>query len=351
MIRIGISGWTYAPWRGVFFPEGLAHRRELEFASRNFRSIEINGTFYSLQSPDSFRRWYAETPPDFVFSVKCPRFITHMKRLRDFERTVPNFLASGVLELREKLGPFLWQFPPNFHLDLDRFAAFFRALPRTTSEAAEAAKHHDPWMKGRVSTGAHVDRPIRHAVEIRHASFMVPEFFVLLREQDVAFVFADTAGIWPYSEDVTSDFLYLRLHGSEQLYASGYTDSALDWWAKRIRRWAAGKEPTDAKRVIRNARAADGERDVYVYFDNDVKVRAPFDARALAERLDAGVVPPAPEDFTGKRKSKRVEEEPRAKAPATRLNSSAAKTSRRASLTSPPRGRARPPSVAARSGR
>ena len=286
-IRIGISGWRYAGWRGKFYPKDLAQRRELEFASRIFNSIEINGSFYSLQLPSSYRRWHDETPADFVFSVKGARFITHMKKLRDVEAPLANFFASGVLALRAKLGPILWQLPPNFGFNPERLRDFFQLLPRDTAQAAALAKRHNDKLKARAYTKIDMNRPLRHALEVRHPNFMVPEFFDLLREHNIAFVFADTAGKWPYAEDLTSDFVYVRLHGDEQLYVSGYGDKAIEWWANRIEHWREGRQPRDAKLIT--ARKIDNKKcDVFVYFDNDAKVHAPFDAQRLAARL--GVV-------------------------------------------------------------
>jgi uncharacterized protein YecE (DUF72 family) len=284
-IRIGISGWRYKPWRNTFYPPDLAQDRELEFASRHFNSIEINGTFYSLQSPASFRNWYDQTPDDFVFSLKGGRYLTHMRRLINLKVPLANFFASGVLLLKEKLGPILWQFPPNFSLKLDRFEEFFALLPKDTQAAAEfAASNHEKLRLG-VWTETDSKRPLRYAVEIRHESFADPAFITLLRKHNIAIVIADTAGKWPMIEDITADFAYLRLHGAEELYASGYTDAALDYWAGRIGSWSAGSEPADAKRIGPTARKRSG-RDVFVYFDNDVKVRAPYDAMALARRLN-----------------------------------------------------------------
>jgi uncharacterized protein YecE (DUF72 family) len=283
-LHVGISGWTYAGWRGRFYPKKLAHRLELQFASLEFNSIEINGSFYSLQLPSSYRRWYADTPPGFVFSVKGGRFITHMKKLRDIEAPLANFFASGILCLREKLGPILWQFPPNFGWTEERFANFFELLPQDTRAAARLARKHDAKVKGRAWTKTDGSRPIRHAVEIRHPTFMVPEFFALLRRYNIAFVVADTAGKWPYAEDLTADFAYCRLHGAEQLYVSGYSDKELDWWTDRIKLWRKGKQPRDAI-LVSDQKAAAGRRDVYVYFDNDAKVHAPFNARTLARKL------------------------------------------------------------------
>jgi uncharacterized protein YecE (DUF72 family) len=283
-LRIGISGWTYPPWRGVFYPKKLSHRMELQFASREFNSIEINGSFYSLQRPSSYQRWYSETPRGFVFSVKGARFITHMKKLRDIKVPLANFFASGVLCLREKLGPILWQFPPNFGWNPERFAEFFDLLPRDTRTAAKLAKNHDDKLKAGAWTKTDIMRPIRHAVEIRHPTFMVPEFFALLRRHNIAFVVADTAGKWPYSEDITADFVYCRLHGAEQLYVSGYSETELDRWANRIERWRKGKQPGDAK-LVSDRIAKTRKRDVYIYFDNDAKVHAPFNAQTLAKNL------------------------------------------------------------------
>jgi uncharacterized protein YecE (DUF72 family) len=288
-LHIGISGWTYPPWRGVFYPKKLAHRLELEFASREFDSIEINGSFYSLQRPSSYQRWYADTPPGFVFSVKGARFITHMKKLRDVETPLANFFASGVLCLREKLGPILWQFPPNFGWNKDRFSEFFDLLPRDTGAAAKLARKHNEKLKAGAWTKTDAARPIRHCVEIRHNSFMVPEFFDLLREQNIAFVFADTAGKWPYAEDLTADFVYCRLHGSEQLYVSGYSDKEIEWWASRIEHWRKGRQPQDAK-LVSDRKAKAGKGDVFLYFDNDAKVHAPFNARTLAEKLQGAAI-------------------------------------------------------------
>jgi uncharacterized protein YecE (DUF72 family) len=216
-VRIGISGWNYAGWRGVFYPKGWPHRRELEFASRAFNSIEINGSFYSLQRPTSYRHWYEETPENFLFSVKGARFITHMKKLRKVEVPLANFFASGVLALEEKLGPILWQFPPNFGWNEKRFREFFQLLPKTTKKAALLGRRHDSKLKTRAWLKVKCNRALRYCVEIRHVSFLVPDFFELLREFNIAFVFADTAGKWPSAEDLTANFVYCRLHGDTQL--------------------------------------------------------------------------------------------------------------------------------------
>jgi uncharacterized protein YecE (DUF72 family) len=284
--RIGISGWRYAGWRGKFYPKGLAQRRELEYASRIFNSIEINGSFYSLQLPSSYQRWYRETPKNFVFSVKGARYITHMKRLQGIRAPLANFFASGLLALREKLGPILWQFPPQFRWSKEKFVEFFRLLPHDTSEAATLAKKHDSKLKARAFLKIDCARALRYAVEIRHPSFLVPEFFELLRERNIAFVFADTAKKWPYAEDLTADFIYVRLHGDKQLYVSGYSDEAIECWADRIEYWREGRQPVDAKLVMPGkTQGPIVARDTFVYFDNDAKVHAPFDAQRLARRL------------------------------------------------------------------
>lgn len=271
MIHIGISGWIYPGWRGRFYPAGLPQRCELRFASRHFNTIEVNGTFYSLKPPGAFRRWAAETPPGFVFALKGGRYITHMKRGKDAEGALANYFASGLLCLDAKLGPILWQFPQRFHFDAARIEEFLTLLPRDTMEAARLAARHDPRVMRRGTCFAPESRrPIRHAVEVRHRSFEDESFVALLRQFGIALVVSD-APAWPQFAEVTADFLYLRLHGAEELYASGYDDAALADWAGRIRRWA-GRE----------------QRDVYVYFDNDAKVRAPFDALGLMAKLGVG---------------------------------------------------------------
>src|SRR5438128_543288 len=266
MVRIGISGWRYEPWRGVFYPEGLPHRRELEYCGQHFSTVEINGSFYSLQRPEYYESWYAETPPGFVFAVKGSRYITHMLRLKNIEKPLANFFASGILNLKEKLGPFLWQFPEMFHYQPERLEPFFQMLPRSTNEALSLARKRDARMTGRSRLAIDANRPLRHAIEIRHASFINPEFISLLKKHHIGLVVADTAGKWPKMFDVTADFVYVRLHGDKVIYASGYSSRALDVWAQRIR--------------ARHKRAA-----VYVYFDNDVKVKAPYDAQTLMRKL------------------------------------------------------------------
>jgi uncharacterized protein YecE (DUF72 family) len=283
-VRIGISGWNYKPWRGDFYPKGLVQKRELAYAASVFSSIEINGTFYSLQRPSSFVRWVEETPENFVFAVKGSRFITHMLRLRGVEQALANFFASGLLTLGEKLGPILWQFPPNFSFKPELVEEFFQLLPRDTLAAATLAEKHDARMNGRAFLEPGKRRAVRHAMEIRHTSFVVPEFVELLRRYNVALVCADTVE-WPRLMDVTADFVYCRLHGAEVLYTSQYSGEELDTWAARVAVWARGEEVWDGDRVSEKPARQRAERDVFVYFDNDAKVFAPKDALGLEERV------------------------------------------------------------------
>jgi uncharacterized protein YecE (DUF72 family) len=285
-IRIGISGWRYAPWRGTFYPKGLPQREELKYASSILPIIEINGSFYALQRPESYAKWYEETPDDFVFSVKGPRYITHMKRLKEIEKPIANFFASGLFNLREKLGPILWQFPPNFKYDKERMRAFLELLPRDTATASVVARKRDAFMKGRTRLGIEANRPLRYAIEIRHDSFLDQSFIDLLREYKAAVVIAETARRWPMIQDVTADFIYMRLHGDTEIYRSAYSDKALQRWAVRIAAWSRGTEPRDARKVDPKRVPVKKNRDVYCFFDNtDVKLRAPFDAQTLRKKL------------------------------------------------------------------
>jgi uncharacterized protein YecE (DUF72 family) len=291
-IRIGISGWRYVPWRGTFYPEDLPQKDELSYAASKLPIIEINGTFYSLQRPSSFAQWYAQTPPNFIFSVKGPRYITHMKRLKDVAAPLANFLASGVLGLKEKLGPMLWQFPPQMRYDEARFAEFFEMLPHDTEAAVRVARKCDAWMKKRALLKTDKNRTLRHAVEIRHESFLDESFIELLRKHRISLVVAETARKWPMTHDVTADFVYMRLHGDKELYKSGYGDKALSRWAKRIEAWHRGSEPKDAQRVSSRNAPARKSRDIYCFFDNtDVKLRAPFDAQTLMSKLGVAYKP------------------------------------------------------------
>ncbi|HEY7662543.1 MAG TPA: DUF72 domain-containing protein [Xanthobacteraceae bacterium] len=260
MIRVGIGGWVFPPWRGEFYPPGLPQTRELEYASRKLTSIEINGTFYGTQKPESFRKWAAETPDNFVFSVKGPRYATHRRVLAEAGQSIERFFASGVLELQDKLGPILWQFDARKAFDPDDFAGFLGLLPQRLA-----------------------GRRIRHAVEVRHASFPVPEFIALLRKFSVVPVLADSPK-HPLIADVAGDFVYARLERTAEKEKAGYPAPALDLWARRARTWAAGGAPDDLA-TIAGPPAAASERDVFIYMISGAKVRAPAAARALIERL------------------------------------------------------------------
>jgi uncharacterized protein YecE (DUF72 family) len=270
-VRVGISGWRYPAWRGDFYPQGLPQRRELEYAASRLTSIEINGSFYSLQRPTSYAAWRAEAAAvreDFVFAVKGGRYVTHLKRLVDVDTALANFFASGVLALGPMLGPVLWQLPETLRFDAVVLDAFLARLPRSTTEAAAlAARHDDKVADDRALTTTEAERPVRHALEFRSPSFAVPEAMAVLRRHGVACVLADTAGRWPRADEDTGAIRYVRLHGDKELYASGYTGQALDEWAARCRGWA------------------EAGQDVFVYFDNDMKGYAPHDAMALIGRL------------------------------------------------------------------
>ena len=281
---IGISGWRYTPWRGEFYPPGLPERDELRYAADLFPTIELNGSFYSLQRPEYYERWREQVPANFVFAIKGSRYITHMKRLRGVETALANFFASGVLALEHKLGPFLWQLPPTLKLDEARLVEFLELLPHSAKDAAKLARRHDERVTGRAYLRVAHDRELRHALEVRHPSFATPKLIELLRVQGVALVVADTAGRWPLLEDVTTDFVYVRLHGDVKLYESGYTDRALEHWATRIRAWRDGRKPPATNLAAAPTRPA--RLDVYVYFDNDIKVHAPYDAMSLAAKVD-----------------------------------------------------------------
>ena len=263
-IRIGISGWTYEPWRGVFYPDALAVAKELAYASKIFNAIEVNGTFYGLQKPHTFEKWAAQTPDDFIFTLKAPKYITHQRRLLDIEQAVANFFVSGVLKLGPKLGPILWQLPPNMVFKHDVIESFLKLLPHTTADIKPMGKACSDWMRPRaVTDGAEI--PFRHAVEVRNESFETAEFTDLLAKHNVAVVVGDTAGRWPYFEDITSDFMYVRLHADEKKYPQGYTRPALQTWADKLTSWSTGVSG------------------IYAFLDNDEKTTAPANAVALSE--------------------------------------------------------------------
>lgn len=294
-VRIGISGWRYKGWRESFYPRGLKQASELRFAAATFQSIEINGTHYSLQSLDNWQRWYAETPADFVFSVKGARYLTHMLRFRDESARVgfANFLAQGLLALKEKLGPVLWQFPPSFRFDATVMERFLGLLPRDTNAALSLAGQHDARVKTPYLAATR-KRRLRHAVEVRHASFVDPAFVSLLRQHGVGLVVSDSTEAWPHVEDVTSDFIYIRLHGTESKYAGAYSDAALERWAARIEAWRRGSQPSDAHLIAPELpMKSSSARDVFCYFDNDVKTQAPFDAQRLMALLGLQRTEPA----------------------------------------------------------
>jgi uncharacterized protein YecE (DUF72 family) len=283
-IRIGVSGWTYTPWRGNFYPTGLRQKDELSYAASQFNALEINGTFYGMQVPQSFARWAAAVPDDFVFAVKGPRFLTHMLKLTRIEAPLANFFASGPLALGHKLGPILWQFPERFGFDPDRLLPFFEMLPRTHSAAARLAARHDHRLRAAAHLEIVDDLPIRHAIEIRHAGFREPRFIDLLRRHNVALVCADTVD-WPLLMDLTADFAYCRLHGSTELYKSRYSQAEIERWAGRVDAWANGRRMADGNFVT--APLDDGKRrEVYVFFDNTDKLQAPDNARELMQALD-----------------------------------------------------------------
>jgi uncharacterized protein YecE (DUF72 family) len=260
MIRVGIGGWVFAPWRGEFYPKGLPQARELEHASRNLTSIEINGTFYRTQKPDSFRKWAQETPDDFVFSLKGPQFATNRRVLAEAGESIERFFKSGVLELKSKLGPILWQMAPTKKFDPEDFEAFLALLPRELD-----------------------GRAIRHVVEVRQPSFLTPEFIELLRKFSVAVVLVESDK-HPLIADVTSDFVYARLQRTSEKEMTGYAPKALDLWAKRARTWADGGAPDDLA-TIATQTLAKTKRDVFIYMISGAKVRAPAAAMALIERV------------------------------------------------------------------
>ena len=266
---VGMAGWTYEPWRSEFYPTGLRQSDELSYASKQVSSIELNGSFYSLQKPSSWQKWRDATPGDFVFSVKAPRFITHIRRLDDVVEPVANFFASGILALGPKLGPILWQLPPNLDFDSEKLEAFLKLLPHTTAEAIEVAKGRGDRMSGRESLETDTDRPLRHAIEVRNFSFDDTDFAALLERHGVAAVLGDSKERWPKLDWVTADLAYARLHGDRELYAAGYDSEGFDTWEE----WTRDH--------------LDHDRDTYVYFDNDHKTRAPFDAMELLARLRA----------------------------------------------------------------
>ena len=267
---VGTSGYDYRAWRGSFYPPDVPRREWLAFASRVFNSIELNGTFYSLKSPAVYERWVSAVPEaGFVFAIKGGRFVTHNLKLRNCETALGNFFASGVLALGRTTGPFLWQLPATYGFDADRLDAFMRLLPRSSTDAEAVARQHDQRLRRGTLVDAAASVRYRHAFEVRHPSYFCDEFYAILRAHDCAFVIADTAGKFSYAEAITADFVYVRLHGSTELYASDYSDAELESWAAKISGWMGGGNGHSA----------------YVYFDNDAKVHAPHNAMQLADLL------------------------------------------------------------------
>ena len=260
-IRVGVGGWTYEPWRGTFFPDGLAQRRELEYASRQLTAIEINGTYYGSQKPESFAKWHDETPDGFMFSVKGPRFTTNRRVLGEAAASIERFFNSGVLELKEKLGPVNWQFLPTKRFDAADFEAFLKLLPASVQGVA-----------------------IRNVVEVRHESFRVPEFVALLRAHKVACVYTDKEA-FPSIPDPTAEFIYARLQAASEDIPTGYAPVDLDLWADRARLWAKGGTPAELPLVGVEENGKAMPRDVFVFMINGFKPKAPAAAMALLERL------------------------------------------------------------------
>jgi uncharacterized protein YecE (DUF72 family) len=262
-IRVGIGGWTYAPWRNNFYPEGLAHAKELEYASHQVTAIEVNGTFYGLQKPSTFARWRDAVPDDFVFSLKAPRYATHRTTLADAGEAIDRFVDSGFVELGDKLGPLLWQLPPRKKFDADDIVAFVELLPATID-----------------------GRPLRHVLEVRHPSFVTEDYLRIARSHGVATVFTDSTE-YPSFADVTGELIYARLVRSDAKLVAGYAPAALDAWQRRALLWAGGGMPTDLPCIAPPTETAH-PRDVFIYFINGAKERAPAAARALLERLQDG---------------------------------------------------------------
>ncbi len=261
-IRIGVGGWTYPPWRGVFYPDTLTQSKELHYASRQLSSIEINGTFYRTQTPQSYRKWASETPDDFVFSLKGPRYATNRRVLAEAGDSIQRFYDSGVTELGDRLGPVLWQFAPTKKFDADDFEAFLALLPQKVD-----------------------GRQLRHVVEVRHASFLAPVFIALLRKYKIAVVYSEHA-TYPAMADITTDFVYARLQKGKDSLAKGYPPKAITQWAERLRTWAEGGQPQDLPRVTASKITAQ-PRDVFAYVIHEGKIRAPAAAMALIKKLNA----------------------------------------------------------------
>lgn len=289
---VGISGFSYSHWQGMFYPADLPRSRWRDFAVSQFNAVELNASFYGRVLAATYAR-YREVAPGrpFRWAVKGSRFITHLRRLQD-RTALANFFASGVLELGETLGPILWQLPPGMDWEPQVFARFLEWLPKDSDAANRLARDHDGNVKQPCLSGAY-EGPLIHVMEVRSKRMVRPEMFDLLAKHQVGFVLTDSASGWPYVEELTGPVVYCRLHGHERTYVSRYSDEQLDWWAERARAWMAGKEWEVPIRIT-DRKPDQQPRDVYFFFDNDGQGHAPFDARRLAERLDA--VPPTAED-------------------------------------------------------
>lgn len=285
-IRIGLSGWSYREWRGDFYPKGLPQKQELAYAAGHFPTLEVNGTFYGLSTPDAMRSWYDAAPARFVYAVKGSRFITHNKKLNDTDGPLANFMASGILELRDKLGPILWQLSPKIRFDPQRVDRFLGSLPgdlEAVSDLAQKATLDRPTFSERPED----NHRVRHVIEPRHESFFVEELARIARRHGVA-IASSHSSEWPYTEEITAGFVYLRLHGPRKLYSSPYDPAEMEEWAHRIRLWSRGSEPEDAARISDLKPPPRRGRDVYVYFDNDAGGHAPRQAAELISLLDRG---------------------------------------------------------------
>ncbi|REK11855.1 MAG: DUF72 domain-containing protein [Actinobacteria bacterium] len=281
--RIGVSGWAYDGWRGDFYPRELPRKDELSFISSHFDTVEVNGTFHSLLQPPTFREWGERTPTSFLFSIKGSRFITHNKKLANLGSALANFLASGVLDLGERLGPILWQVSENLHFDEERIDRFLGGLPKDTTSAAELARHHDERVE-EVSYGPGENHRLRHVLELRHESWLREETALIAKRHGVTLAFSHSSE-WPYFEQITAGFVYVRLHGPGRLYSSPYGRDQLRTWAERIQLWGDADEPADASRFADVEPPQRKGRDVYVYFDNDEGGHAPRDAKVLHEMV------------------------------------------------------------------
>lgn len=280
-IRVGVSGWDYPGWRGVFYPDDLPARRRLPYLASLLDTVEVNSTFYRLPTPAAVQRWHDALPAHAVLAVKGSRYITHTRHITDVRQALANYFAAGVLLLGSRLGPVLWQLPPRQRFDAELLEGFLASLPHDTADAAALADEHDDRVRQPAVPDGHRHR-LRHVLEVRHPSFLVPEAMTILRHHGIALAFSHS-NAWPYAEEVTAGSVYLRLHGPDAIYASEYPD--LDRWAERIRRWHAAGEPDDAVRVTPTRPPPRKERDVYVYFDNDQGARAPRQAIALRRIL------------------------------------------------------------------